>query len=437
MIGAAIFQSKLYDPSGVNTGFRCVHGGNAEKFSGTGELPTNFRWLTNISAESAFNSQLKNTPRLLDDKYLRVSTSSIILELGLKSKPIEEQALAISHVFHNTMALSEHFFGIDEPPHGCLAAGLTGQIGHFQPKVFDSQIALAAQKSILQFAQCERSVNSNSRLEYVSLIIPRVTHAKHMLAEGIPYDDFYLLSDKQLPVQDQRLNWVLKSDLPMLCKIKINNIDKAFNHLINWGNGAGFLRKDINNRSAIKTGNQREFVTSNELKVLAQFCNFQIEQVAISNTPVESRIQLPGLGNTSELSYSYGIIVENFWCALLRDPSGKYVHTPMTAWIHANDRMACLSYAKNLSDAGYIINGYGYGRITVAIEPERKNELKLKALSIGLLPYLELDVLEEDIDITDVQSSFELLKLIYSSGHLPFIFEMDKAYLTEVSLKND
>lgn len=429
MIGSAIFQNKHYDPIGLNPGFKCVSGEEAVKFEGTGELQSNVRWLTNITVESAFNSQLKNTPRLLDDKYLRVSTSSMILELGLKSCSLEEQAKCVAHIFNNTMRLASRYFRLDEPPKGSLAAGIPAPIGHVQPKISDPTILGAAQQSILQFTACERRLPGAERVEYVSLIIPRVKHANAVISAGAPWDDFFWLSPNQLPPANQRLKWIVESPLPMLCKVRILSIDREMNHLVNWGNGAGSFSKRTITNAAFVTTNQRQYVTSNELKVLAQFCRIEVDEVAISNTPPETNYSLPDGGPICDLSYSYGLIVENLWCALLRGADGTYLRTPMTAWIHATDRMYCLQHAKHLSTRGFTVNGYGYGRITLAVELSRKEELKRVALEMGLLPSLEVDILEENLDVSSCSSNDELMKLLFSCGHLPFILQLDDEHV--------
>lgn len=432
MIGAAVFLNKDYNPNSLNPGYKCLTDGEPVPFEGTGELSTNVLWLTNITVTSAYSNQLRNTPRLLDDKYLRTTTSSILLELGLKKASLEDQSRYLASIFKNVMELSAQFYKLDEPPKSALAAGIPAQINYYHPKVLDRSIYEASQLAALAFVQCERSLPSNQEYEFVSVILPRKSHAKNMLALGMPFDDFFWLTDHQMPVKSKRLKWVLDSEFPMLCQVEVTAISKAYNHLINWGNGAGSLLKRKTNSNGFMTANKREWVTSNELRVLAQFCNIEVHKVAISNTPPEVRFSLPSEDKHSDLSYSYGLLAENLWCSLMRDIEGNYIRSPLTAWMHANDRMLCLEKAKQLSDLGFKVNGYGYGRITLAVPVGQRSELKLAALKLDLLPFFDLDVTGDEIDVSGCSTEFEILKLLYSCGHLPFLLEVDDLFVETI-----
>lgn len=426
MFGSAIFeQPKKYDPGGMNHGYKCLSGQLPERIFGTGELPSNVKWLTNISVDQAFNLQLRNTPRILDDKYLRTAASSIILELGLKHAAFETQASVVAKIFSNVMSLAKVYFSLNDTPAGSLAAGLPGFIGHHQPLITDRRIGDASSQAIHQFSHCERMQDGSGRVEYISVVLPRIQHAKHVLDSGLPFDDFEFIPNSKMPPEPNRLSWVLRSDLPILAKVRIPRIEKSWNPLINWGNGAGLIKKQN-----VNSFNGRDYATSNELRVLSNFSEIIVDEIAISNTPIENRYSLPAINRLSETSYSYGLLCENIWCSLARDKGGQYVRSPMTAWLHATDRMECLKYAFEFSRAGFIVNGYGYGRITLAIREEQKSDFRKFAFKLGLFPYLEPGM---DCELSSEASPEQIFKTLFQSGLRDELIYLDNAFVSQLS----
>lgn len=431
--GAVIFEApKSYDPVSNNPAYKCIAGEEPERIFGTGELPSSARWLSNITLEQAHNMQLRNTPKLLDDKFLRTATSSIILELGLKRASFSKQASVIAGVYRNVMELSNIYFGLPENPVNALASGLPSLMGHYQPLINDKKIVDAASKAILPFSNCERkNIGNSNNIEFVSLVLPRVRHAQNVLGAGVPWDDFEFLSQSQLPSQSNRLNWVINSDLPIIAKVRIPKIDKSFNHLINWGNGAGIISKRNAGAGNYNTLNPRDYVTSNELRKLAEFSDIEIDEIAISNTPVENRTKLPGVSKLSTTSYSFGLLCENIWCSVARDQTGQPKRSPMTAWLHASDRMLCLDYASHLSRLGFTINGYGYGRITLAVSEDQKSDLRRAAFDLGLFPSLELNSTINS-DLTDSNNPESILRFLYENGYLDDLVYLDDQYIMKI-----
>lgn len=431
--GAVIFETpKTYDPISNNPGYKCIAGEEPERIFGTGELPSSARWLSNITLEQAHNMQLRNTPKLLDDKFLRTATSTIILELGLKKSAFSKQASVIAGIYRNVMELSNIYFGLPENPVNALASGLPSLMGHYQPLISDKKVVEAASKAILPYTNCERkNLGDIGSVEFVSLVLPRVKHSQNVLSSGIPWDDFEFLTQAQLPSQSNRLSWVVNSDLPIIAKVKIPKIDKSFNHLINWGNGAGIISKKNSGSGNYSTLNPRDYVTSNELRKLAEFSDIEIDEIAISNTPVENRTNLPGVSKLSTTSYSFGLLCENIWCSLTRDQNGQPKRSPMTAWLHATDRMLCLEYASALSRLGFTINGYGYGRITLVVTEEQKNDLRRAAFDLGLMPSLELNSTLNS-DLNDSNNPDSILRFLYENGYLDDLLYLDDQYIMKI-----
>lgn len=433
-LGAAIFDNpQAYNPELINIGCYTLGRGDnetlqTEKIGGTGELANNVKWLSNITSDTAYHVQLKNTPKILDDRYLRVAVSSILLELGLKQATIETKAKVISNLFNNVMLLAANIFAINEVPKGSLAGGIANKIGHFHPKIEDTSLREATAKSVLAFVNCEIKNFQKQKVEFVSIVLPRVSHTEKLFAAGLPWDDAMWLSNDQIPPKADRVRWICASSLPMLAEIQIESIDSKFNGLLNWGNGAGSLKRP----ATYEVSNDRQFVTSNELRSISNFCKINIERVAICASETESRYELPSLNPLAKASYSYGLLCENFWCAMLRDKDGNYTRSMMSSWLHAEDRMLCLEFAKKLQDLGYSVKGYGYGRITLAVEESAKAYLKRDALDLGLLPYLDVETLNSSTDITETDTPEAMNKLLYASSSLSNIQYLDNLFVDEV-----
>lgn len=434
MFGAAIFSNpKSYDPASVNNGAlalgRIKDSQVIKAIGGSGELANNIKWLTNFTSETAYFAQLKNTPKLLEDKYLRTAVSSIILELGLKHSSFEDKASVIADVFNNTMLLAKHFYSIVEAPKGALASGLTTKLGHYQIPIEDRSLESAVSQSVQSFTNCERRATNNARLEFVSVVLPRVDHARNLLSGGVPMDNLVWLSESQLPPVPNRLNWACNIHLPLLVEIKISKISPSYSGLINWGNGAG----SIIGKAAYAVSNERLFVTNNELKFLSTFADIQIGKIAICESELDFRYTLPIDTELARTSYSYGLLSENIWCALLRDSNGAYRRGFSCSWLHAADRMRCLEFAKVLFDKGYAVNGYGYGRITLAVTEAEKKILKHDCLRLGLLPFVDhIHSDETESLLNSLDSSSDINKMIFGGSRSDLIQLFDNSFVDEV-----
>lgn len=436
MYGAAIFTSpKHFDPSSINSGalaLGCLGDDHIiRNIGGTGELANNIKWLTNLTSDVAYQAQLKNTPKLLEDKYLRTAVSSILLELGMKHFSLAEKASAISEIFNNTMMLANKFFGISEAPKGALAAGIATKIGHYQITIEDKHLVQSVAQSIQPFTNCERRINPNpqANIDFISVVLPRLEHAKALLSEGVPMDNLVWLSESQLPNKSHRLNWACNSHLPLLVEIKIANISRAYSGLLNWGNGAG----SILGRQTYTVSNERLFVTNNELIHLAKFSTIDVGRIALCESELDTRYTLPYESELAVTSYSYGLLMENLWCSLLRDNNGQYRRGFACSWLHAADRMRCLNFAKLLFDKGYSINGYGYGRIILAVSSDERDDLKKDCQTLGLLPCIDNSTSANNSgDFEDVKTASKMNQLIFCEGRRDLIQLFDKAFIDEV-----
>lgn len=429
--GAAIFETPTsYDPTKPSPGYKCIAGEEPVRIFGTNELETSCRWLTNISLEDSYHTQLKNTPRVMDDKYLRILVSSMLVELGMKSKSFEYQSRVIANLHSNIFRLAANFYGMHEHPNNAFASGLPNLINHFLPTVNSKDVQDAANKAVLSYTTCECRNQKNSRnIEYTSVILPRVEHAKHILSRGQPFDDFEFVSSGKLPPASHRNAWVLNNchQLPMLLNVNVRKIDPQYHHLINWGNGGGVFKAGKANYEFL---NSRAFITSNEFEIISRFSDIEILNIAISNTPAEVRYDLPDNSGLSSVSYSYGVLAENIWCSLTRNTSGQYKRTPFTAWVHSEDRMRCLIFAHLLSQSGFNVKGYGYGRIVLSISHDQRSDLFNFCFKTGLLPSMDLAIGQDSSSFNfDLSTHSGITNYIYANALLDDFLNLDSQFV--------
>lgn len=379
MYGSVYFpNAREYSPSGDNEAYLC-HDGETRKIPGLGHAPTNAYWLTNLDYVKVRNTQLVHSPRILSDKFLRTSIDSMLLENGLRSASPSERAAFVSSVFSSCMRLSSHFHGMDYPPASSLAAGLVPYTD-VPTRVLSNELKEASTGAYQTYVVCEREdMSSATDISFTSVTVPRVGHSQYVLRQ-LPLGYFISLTDRDLPMKSKRLDWVLGQP-PSICGITLSNIDPAIGPLLNWGAGAGRVVRNNNEHL-----NQRGYATSNEIAFLADYADIEIHSVAISEDGLSPVAQLND-GNTEakHVSYSYGIFCENRWVSFVIDAEGRPVRSPLSCWIHAEDRIACLKYAIALKKKGYSVNGYGYGRITLALSRAREEQLFWDAASLGLL----------------------------------------------------
>lgn len=424
-VGVVIFDSnKNYDPEGDNPGYRCLPGREPVRIYGTRDLPTNVRWLTNINLDVAYASRLQNSPKLLNTNYLRTSVNSILNELGLKGRPLAEQSFVVSNVFNNVMRLCGALLGVTEPPLFSLSQAIPSQIGHYQKPV-DRELKSVSVRAVQSYGQCE--VRSSKEAVFTSVVIPRYRHAKNILGAGLPWGDWRLVDQVCLPLKPERLEWIEGLAEPSLCKIKINRVGKKFNSLINYGAGAGLLGQRGKGGGDYSVMNDRLYASSNEIAFLSDVADIVIDDVYLCDEPVETRYELPSNDKMAPLSYSYGLLAENLWTCLDRDKDGKKQRNPMSAWLHAEDRLACIKVAAELSRMGYKILSYGYGRVTLALEPDMVGRVAGDCMRLGLIPPLGIGATDV-VTIPDEPSGEDLIVGLFAQANLDSILDIDNLF---------
>lgn len=369
-LGVVIFDDPTtHDPDGCNHGWACIYSDEPFEVEGTGDLSTSAYWWMNLNPQSAANHKLLRTPRFLDSSYLRTDLRSIARELGISDKDGYEQVIVLSKIFHNVVKLAKHCFGFDHLPRWSLSSGIAQALSlphPEQPSEFENCFFAATQT----YTECQRGSYDPDK-KFVSFVLDRCSHADYILSKDLPSGVFRSANEDQvkMPARDERAEWLVKQELPIVVEYSLESIHPVYNPLVNYGAGAGVM-----SAGGIGAGgtsfNHRRFCTLPELasmNLLAESVN--IGKILVDTTIPTKRFDLPFAPGDFPISFSAGLLAESIWVALGRSPvTGRLErNSPVTAWIHALDRMRCLAKAALAKDAGFEVVSYGYGRVVLAL----------------------------------------------------------------------
>lgn len=440
LVGCVIFDHPSAIDVGVPCpGYRCIPGESPIRISGPEDLPSNARWLSNVDVDVARWAKYLNSPKLLNDRYLRSKTKYIVGELGLGRMSGADQAHVVAGVFSNVMKMSKAFFQMCEPPMYSLISGVPSAIGHYQ-MAFPSDVQEVAKQAFQTWTSCAGSVDGD---HYTSVVLPRVSHAKQLYEAELPWGSWAPVCKSQLPPEKDRVKWVVNNDSPCIAHITVNRIDPRVSGLVSFASGAGTIGRNARAGGVYNTLNSRQWATSLELSFLARMADITIHDVYISECGLSRRYALPSSGKLSKLSYSYGILCENLWVSLGCDADGRRSRTPLTAWLHSIDRMACMLKSVPFHKAGIPVTGYGLGRITLAVNESMSHDFRKLCVEHQVIPQagFSSEVLAESgsVSLPDNHSPEQLLAGLHLDGRTTNIVDIDNqitAKLCEKGAKN-
>lgn len=425
-MGVCLFDDPDQYGSKAVRGWACVPGADPFPVDCVGNLTSSAYWLTNISNGVCYTTGLSSNPRVFSSEYMRTRVQSIALELGIKDLPLEEQVVYLADVFDRVMGMADTLFGVDLPPKTTLAGGLAEIHGIEHPDQAQD-VAQACYEACQGYSSCERRNKGNQT--WTTLMLHRYRHARDLLSHPIPTGQFHFLMAGDMPPPSQRLRWFLDLPMPAMAEVEIVCRDPDLSRLVNYGSGAGDFRRQAERGRDYHIGNKRCFCAAPEIAMLAEFCEIYITGVMISNDPAAQPLCLPEHGRALQVSYSYGLLLENLWVALTRNRMrGTIKRSPATAWLQCIDRKLCLDKARALVADDVEIVSYGYGRITIGIDEDRWDELPAIAMKHHLIPPVMLNGRYRP-DCTDSLTIDQAISVMHTNGQLEKVMEFDmKAY---------
>lgn len=374
------------------SGWASIEGGNAYRINNVGDLSNEIQWITNLSQEIFWKTGVARQNKLKYSGYLRTDISQIIKELGLTQPriPIVEICKTISEIYNKVMRLAIEFYEITGFTQKDLATEIRNKLYPNDLNI-STHVDEALSRAYQDLVVCEHPI-SKEKVNFITLKRPRYYHAKSILESSIPLwnGDWTFIGQEEMPVNiTDKIEFLMKKEKPFVVKVAIhsfgfpngNKMNIDLNRLLNLGEAIGEGGKP----------KPRNWVCQAELLYLSRFADLDIEAAFIAEgyQELNSKTNLPYLGELSDFSYSLGLLSECVWIGLASrsvnpQTKSKSLVSPRACWLKAADRFMTLTSAMMLSSAGFVINSYGYGGVSIMVEDSKLSKLIEIAPHAGL-----------------------------------------------------
>lgn len=369
---------------------------------GTGALPSDTIWLTNMTYQIGSEAGLSGNYRFLISDYLRedilgiakrhnITDSRLIAELG--SKLLSRSMLFSGRLLHA---------GSDFIPKYSLRKGIHELIG-IPDMLMTVDMAKRIEESTVYNTNCEREPGVNREDDVVGVFrVPPRAHCLKILDTLLPFGDFREIPKANLPDSEASREVVQKflqdyCDMPGFFKVTCRNFTDEFNSLINYGDSAS-------GNSSYK----RRWVSTPEAAFLSCMCDMSIHQafIATSTCRLEKALEIAShVPWQTDLSITAGIFWENFWSGLCvrgskrrsLQPDQTYMNAN-TPFLRAKDRIELFDYALAFRNMGFEVLGYATGRIRVNLAGVDPRDVYAAALKTGTIPSF-LSLSKDDIPV--------------------------------------
>jgi hypothetical protein len=374
----------------MGSGWASIDGKTSFRIRSSGELSNNVKWLTNLSQDVFWKSGAVKQTKLKHSGYLRTDITQIMKELGLNppKMPVAQICETLSELFARVMKLAIEFYGIDSFNQKDLHAEIKEKLIKSDQSIsvyVDEALSRAYQDLVI----CEQPLGLE-RYIHVTLKRPRYFHAKSIFDTAIPLwnQDWTFYSQNELPkTTEEKIKFLMDQEKPFIAKISINAFHQPENLNID-------LSKLLNLGEAIGEGGktkERNWVCQPELLYLSKFTDLNIDAAFIADgyQIIDVDKFLPYLGDLSDFSYSLGLLAECAWIGLAsrsvnQKTKSKSLVSPRACWLKSADRFMTLTSAMMMSSAGFIVNSYGYGGVSIMVDEKDLAKLIEMAPHAGL-----------------------------------------------------
>jgi len=353
--GAVFFD----DPKNPADGWACIHGQDSERIAGTGDLPTDVIWISNLDFSNSLRAGLISHPNIKQSQFFRTDISALCREFGFTEGDNLEASIYFAEIFDRVVRLLIKHYNVKSLKmtlRDTLRPRLLGPDKWFGKKDLD----LAIDNAWQSYQQCEGRTPKGSKI--LAFKFPRLDYARKILQFPVPVGEWRqvrITKDNIITPQDVAEKFAEK---PILCKIVVRDVDPEISDLVSFSNGAN---------------NSRVWATGQEIYYLSKVAHVEIKAAFVCTRygAANYNRQLIDEGKAGELSVSCGLIAENHWAAMSYPytiGSGKdklVIKSPRATWMRSWDRMLCFVAAKKFVDAGFHIKSYGNGGIIIAVPP--------------------------------------------------------------------
>lgn len=361
-VGVVLFD----DPHQHTSGWSCLASdGRVRRIVGTESLDTGFQWITNLDYEQMASSGLSGNIRFRDSDYLRVGASDIARAFGVGSDEHAHAAEVAAGVASRVLRYAEALGHLPDAGDRTLRSGLRKVAGACDPAL-PEHIAGLFEQAVCSYTTCEQTPGYD-RSCTTTFVVPPLVMARRIASLSIfPAMNESLwrnVGRRMMPGDGEVEAWLAGIKRPTLLRINASEIDPDMNAVINFGSMS---------RSRVPA----RWVPHTEAAMLARIARVRILDAIESENPPERLPryvvdQVESVDDDFVLSYSLGLYLDSLMLApatahkappyALR---GGLKSAPVIApFLRAEDRMACLEYALRLRESGFMIAGYGAGRI--------------------------------------------------------------------------
>ncbi len=356
------------------SGWASVEGGSAFRIKSPADLASDVKWWTNLDRDIFWKSGAMKMPKLKKSEYFKTDLGDVMKELQMQPQNLTIATVCeyLSDMFNRVMRLAIELYDLKTFQEEDFTTELKN---HFLPKdePLDNHIDQALIRSYQDMVMCETGSINISGLRRIVLRRPRVIHARQVLETKVPLEgsQWEIKLKDELPAdKDERLEYLINSPRPFICKVRINSfydMDNAFVNLPKLLNmGEGVFPKGVRKI--------RDWMCQTELLYYSKFADIDIDAAMFAKEYDEHSFEesIVDLGPLSNLSYSYGLLAECVWNAYAersRDPhtKSKTMVTPRASWLKSADRFLTLTSAMMLSSQGHQVVSYGSGMVVVQI----------------------------------------------------------------------
>lgn len=371
-LGCVIFD----DPRLHQTGWKAIGEEAACRinFQGTGSLPSDTIWITNMGYEVSAQSGLLSNYRFQKSDYLREDLLRMAERHGIWDS--REAAEYGAKVFTRALRAMQTLLGCEANyvPRFYLKAGFREHLWGKDP-CLPKDIVKIVEEAISYNCNCERNAFTPRGEDVIGYFkVPPREHCLNVLQVSLPLGDISEISKNTLPVKgtprQDILDWLLNQQAPGFFRVTCCNFDDNFNRLINYG--------------VSPSASKRQWVSSPELAWLASFADVTIHQAYIAQSSAmltEAIKMVEQMPEISELSISMGILYENIWSGMSTKlpermcPGDKKSVNPFTPFIRAQDRISLFPKAFTMNQLGFDVLGYATGTIRVSLKDKEPHEI--------------------------------------------------------------
>lgn len=361
-IGVVLFD----DPDQHTSGWSCLAAdGRVRRIAGTESLDTGYQWITNLSYDQMASSGLSGNIRFRDADYLRTGAAEIARAFGVRPDAHSHAAEVAAGVASRVLRYAEILGQLPDAGDRTLRSGLRKIAGACDPALQEHTVSVFEQ-AVCFYTACEQTPGYDQSCA-TTFVVPQLVMARRIASLQIfPAMNESLwrsVGRREMPGDGDVNAWVAGIRKPTLLRINASDMDPDMNAIINFGSMS---------RSRVPA----RWVPHTEAAMLASISKVRILDAIESENPPERLPryvvdQVESIDDDFILSYSLGLYLES----LLLAPATAHKAPPyalrgglkstsvLAPFIRAEDRLVCLGYALRLRDAGFMIAGYGAGRI--------------------------------------------------------------------------